>query len=136
MPRMLSDTFRALFRRPVTQRFPAEVTPSPPELRGELTYSPDKCTGCALCVKDCPANAIKLITLDKAAKRFVMEYHIDRCTFCGQCVQSCRFDCITLAGNRWALASATRDGFTVYYGKDEDVRIVVEGQTEPEPESK
>ena len=118
---MLSDTMRSLFRRPVTQKYPIERKATPEHLRGKLYWNPEKCTGCALCVKDCPANAIELITIDKASKRFVIRYHADRCTFCAQCVQSCRFSCLGMSSEQWELASVSKEPFTVYYGNEADV---------------
>ena len=98
-------------------------------LRGRLHWDPEGCTGCALCVKDCPADAIELITLDRKAKRFVMRYSADRCTFCGQCVENCRFDCISMSSEEYSLAALTHDGFTVYYGNDADVEQVLAEQS-------
>ena len=132
---MLRDIMKAVFEKPVTETYPFERVETPPTLRGKLVWTPGACTGCALCVKDCPADAIHLITLDKAAKRFVMEYHEDRCIFCGQCVQSCRFDCLTLQNDDWELATATRSGFTVWYGAPEDVAAVVQDSSPPDRES-
>ena len=71
---MLGDIATSLFRKPVTENYPFEKKVAPEALRGKLYYDPSKCTGCMLCIKDCPANAIELITVDKAAKRFVMKY--------------------------------------------------------------
>ena len=93
-----------------------------------------KCTGCQLCVKDCPANAIELIVIDKVAKRFVMRYHMDRCTFCDQCVQSCRFKCLNLSSEQWELAALSKEPFTVYYGKDEDIQFLLEKAAHPDAE--
>ncbi|MBO5858863.1 MAG: 4Fe-4S binding protein, partial [Clostridia bacterium] len=55
-----------------------------------LTYSidADKCKGCTLCAKKCPAHAIS---------GEVKQAHIidsDACIRCGQCVNSCRFGAI------------------------------------------
>ncbi len=55
-----------------------------------LTYSidADKCKGCTLCAKKCPAKAIT---------GAVKEAHVidsDICIRCGQCVNSCRFGAI------------------------------------------
>ncbi len=128
---MFRDMIKSLFCPPVTQRYPAEQTPAPERLRGKLHWTPEGCTGCALCVKDCPANAIELITIDKATKRFAMKYHVDRCTFCGQCVYSCRFDCLHLVDEEWELAAVNRSGFTVYYGNPEDIEAAVAMQAAP-----
>ena len=126
---MFSDVLRSLLRRPFTERYPSEQRKMPERARGMLHWNPEKCTGCALCVKDCPADAIEIITLDKKSGRRVLRYHVDRCTFCGQCVGSCRFDCLRLANDEWTLASATREPFTVLYGSEDDIATVLERET-------
>ena len=129
---MLNDLLRSTFIRPVTKCYPAERRPTVDSFRGMLHWNPDTCTGCALCVKDCPAEAIELITIDKTTKRFVMRFHIDRCTFCGQCVYNCRFDCIHLENEEWELAELGRENFTVYYGRPEDIaRLALAAAIEP-----
>ena len=130
LPTMFFDILRALFSKPATQRYPNPEPNTPERLRGKLYWNPERCTGCALCVKDCPADAIQLITLDKENKRFVMRYDVGRCTFCGQCVQSCRFDCLDLSSDEWSLAAVNRTPFTIYYGDKADVAQVMENATE------
>lgn len=118
---LFSDLARSAFRPPVTERYPFEKRPAPLTYRGQLHWNPEGCTGCTLCVKDCPAEAIDFFTLDKASKRFVFRYHTDRCTFCGQCAYSCRFNCIILDDEAWELAGGDRDAFEVTYGRPEDI---------------
>ncbi len=129
---MLGDVLRSLFRQPVTRLYPGERRAAPEHLRGKLHWNPEGCTGCALCVKDCPADAIELITLDKVSKRFVVRYDLDRCTYCGQCVQSCRFNCLTMSPDEWELAALSRKPFTVYYGKEADVQLALDKVTPPD----
>lgn len=132
---MFGDMVRSAFRRPVTELYPVVRRPTVEVFRGQLHWTPDECTGCALCVKDCPAEAIELITIDKAAKRYVFRVHVDRCTFCGQCAYNCRFDCITLENEEWELAELGREQFTVVYGRPEDVeRLVLDTESEPSAE--
>ncbi len=55
-----------------------------------LTYSidADKCKGCTLCAKKCPAKAIS----GEVKKTHIIDENI--CIRCGQCVNSCRFGAI------------------------------------------
>jgi ferredoxin len=57
----------------------------------------EKCTGCSLCDKDCPYEAIEMVPAP-AGSRFklraiVLSY---RCSGCGVCVGACAFDAIDL----------------------------------------
>jgi formate hydrogenlyase subunit 6/NADH:ubiquinone oxidoreductase subunit I len=127
---MLGDIVRSFFKKPITETYPLNKLAAPSRLRGELIYHPDKCTGCQLCVKDCPSKAIELITIDKATKHFVMRYHVDRCTFCAQCVQNCRFNCLEMSNEQWELAALNKEAFTVNYGREEDLAKLL-GQAAP-----
>lgn len=117
----LFDAFASFFRKPITENYPIERPQVAARFRGKLVFDPAKCVGCNLCCKDCPSDALEIITIDKAAKRFIVRYHIDRCTYCGQCVQSCRFKCMGMSNDEWELAALNKEAFEVYYGRDEDL---------------
>lgn len=123
---MLGDIVRSLFKKPSTEKYPYERKPAPERLRGMLHYDATKCTGCMLCMKDCTANAIEIITIDKANKRFVMRFHADRCTYCSQCVENCRFECLNMSPEEYELAALSKQPFEVTYGREEDVKILLE----------
>ena len=127
---MLPDITRSLFRRPVTENYPAVQSETPERLRGALKWDPSTCTGCGLCVMDCPAEALELTVLDRKAKRFVMVYHVDRCTFCGQCVMSCKQGSIVMNNQNWELASLDRNSFTTIFGAPEDVKEALANKPE------
>lgn len=114
---MLRDVLRGLFAKPATRLYPTQKRETPALGRGRLMWNPAGCTGCALCVTDCPANAIELIVIDKQAKQFALRYHADRCVFCRQCVQNCRFNCLEMAADQWELASAEPASFVTVYGR-------------------
>ncbi len=48
----------------------------------------DKCTGCRLCLKVCPINAIEI----KDKKAIILS----NCTICGACVEVCKFNAIVI----------------------------------------
>ena len=130
---MFKDIFKSFFSAPVTETYPLKKPQTAKRFRGRLHFDPVKCTGCNLCFKDCPAYALEVIILDRAAKRFVVRYNIDRCAYCGQCIQSCKFKCITMPNDDWELAALDTEKFTAYYGKDEDVARVLENPTPSAP---
>ena len=57
----------------------------------------DKCTGCSLCDKDCPYEAIEMVPAP-AGSRFKLRATVlpYRCSGCGLCVGACAFDAIDL----------------------------------------
>ncbi len=58
-----------------------------------LTYTVDeeKCTGCLVCLKNCP---VKAITGERKQVHFINQ---DICTKCGMCFTKCKFDSIVLS---------------------------------------
>ena len=125
---MFQDIVESFFKKHATQLYPGERTAPHLRYRGVLSYTPSACTGCSLCVKDCPSDAIELIILDRAAKRYVVKYHMDRCIYCGQCMVKCKSISISMSNQDWEHASLNKD-FMVYYGRDEDIAQYVESLT-------
>jgi formate hydrogenlyase subunit 6/NADH:ubiquinone oxidoreductase subunit I len=128
---MLGDISRSLFKRPVTELYPFERRPTPERLRGHLTFEASRCTGCKICVRDCPAAAIEIVTVDKATKRFVMRFHRARCTYCAQCVVSCNFDALGMSHECWELAALSQDPFWVSLGRPEDIEAMAAAAPKP-----
>jgi formate hydrogenlyase subunit 6/NADH:ubiquinone oxidoreductase subunit I len=131
---MFKDILQSLFKAPVTQKYPFERLEAPERLRGMLEWDPAKCSGCGLCAKDCPSDAIELVMIDRAKKQFVVRYHVDRCTFCAQCVHNCRFKCMGMSNSEWELASLEKAPFTVTFGSDENLRLFTEQFNTARPE--
>jgi formate hydrogenlyase subunit 6/NADH:ubiquinone oxidoreductase subunit I len=108
---MWKDITESLFKRPATERYPFEKTAAPQRLRGMLIWDAETCSGCTLCQKDCPAEAIEVEVLDRKARLFNFTYYADRCTFCAQCVHSCNKNSIELSHEEWELAALDRQPF-------------------------
>lgn len=66
----------------------------------------ESCTGCELCVIDCPYQALEMSGDEQKAVAVVIE---DRCVGCGICLGSCAFDAITGLGDD-PLATVEVDG--------------------------
>jgi ferredoxin len=58
-----------------------------------LTYTidPEKCTGCTVCAKNCPVNAIS------GERKEVHAIDQDVCIKCGVCYTKCNFDAVILS---------------------------------------
>lgn len=93
---MLPEVFRHLFKRPATVLYPFEKNTVPKGLRGRPVMDPDKCIGCKMCERDCPAEAIEIKQESettagdgKVKRRYSMTLYIDRCAHCAQCEEVC-----------------------------------------------
>ncbi|MDD4294989.1 MAG: electron transfer flavoprotein subunit alpha [Candidatus Omnitrophica bacterium] len=65
----------------------------------------DKCVGCSLCVKVCPASAITI----RDAKAVI---NLDKCTLCGACVSACSFKAIEIT----RVKKTKKEDFSEYKG--------------------
>jgi len=90
--KILPQALRALFQKPATVSYPTRREDVFANVRGKLVFNKEKCVGCKLCVRDCPAKAIEIEKV--ADKQFKAILQIDHCIFCGQCVESCRMDAL------------------------------------------
>ena len=75
----MSTTFKHIFKKKVTIRYPEQQRPFSPVYRGRHTLMRDeegreRCTACGLCALSCPAEAITM----KAAERTPEEKHLYR----------------------------------------------------------
>lgn len=108
---------QTLFKKPVTSGYPFVKTARPAHYRGKLIFTAEKCIGCKLCMRDCPANAIEIIKV--ADKQFKAIVHLDKCIYCAQCCDSCNKDALKCSPE-YELANFTRESLTVDIGDNGD----------------
>lgn len=107
------ELLRHLFKKPATVDYPFKKLEVPKDFRGTPFLHPETCIVCRACERDCPAEAIEIVEINAAEKRFKMTIHNDRCIHCAQCVDSCPTDAMRMddkfeiaAFSRWDLKAA------------------------------
>ena len=92
---MERELLRHAVRKPCTLIYPFEKLPPTEGLRGKHTYDQEKCIGCGLCARVCPAFAIELVG-GTGPQCQGLKIYLDRCLFCQQCEEVCPRDALKL----------------------------------------
>lgn len=92
-------SFKNLFSRPVTKRYPVEPFVPTARTKGHVSIDIDACIFCSLCARKCPAEAIEV---DKPALSWSINHFL--CVQCGDCVRTCPKHCLTMEGT-WVPVS-------------------------------
>ncbi len=123
--KVIPEMMKCLITPPATVDFPKSEVPVPPDYRGKPVLIQENCTGCGICKRDCPAEAIEMV--DVGAKRPKVSFNYARCAFCAQCFDSCRFDAIRITLEHHLAAYSMEDLYWApkYEGPGE--------KSEPEP---
>ncbi len=105
-------TLKHLFKKPATIAYPEGKLEIAPDYHGKITYDHTNCIGCRLCMKDCPAGAIRILEeVVDGEKFFQCQLNYGRCLFCGQCVESCKKGCLSFV-NQIELGCLTKEELT------------------------
>lgn len=119
--KMVKQVLQSLFKKPATLNYPVEKPEAPERYRGKIKFDPSKCTGCKLCMKDCPSNAIDIKKVGE--KEFELSIDLAKCIYCGQCSYSCARHAIELT-KEFELAQLNND----------KLKVTFRAETKPEPE--
>ncbi|HNT98527.1 MAG TPA: 4Fe-4S binding protein [Elusimicrobiales bacterium] len=127
--RALGEAVRQLFRKPATSAYPFAKAKLQPKFRGRIAFEQEKCIGCKMCVRVCPAKAIDIIlsaeqpaapapvegqTTPPAKKKFDCIMNLDRCIYCAQCVEVCPKKAL-LSTDDFELAQLDRKALRRHY---------------------
>lgn len=100
----LAVTFKHIFKKPVTDRYPKKKREMLPRFRG-LHYlarydnGKERCVCCGLCAAACPVECIYMEGEEiEGGERYPKVYEINelRCIFCGWCEEACPENAIFL----------------------------------------
>jgi len=117
--RILNMAVRQVFKKPATILYPDGEMQIADNYRGRLMYDPASCVGCNMCVRYCPAGALKIINEGTKEDRKMRAYlDVGHCIFCCQCVDTCPKKCISFSQNI-DLSSM----------KKEDLRVRLDGDS-------
>jgi formate hydrogenlyase subunit 6/NADH:ubiquinone oxidoreductase subunit I len=117
---MVAEVLAHVGKKPATVLYPFEKVEMPDQFRGKIVFISSNCTGCKLCMKDCPAAAISINKVGE--KRFEAVFDLDHCIYCAQCVDSCRRGALQTS-KTFELAALSRA----------PLRIVYDAPPAPEP---
>ena len=99
-------------QKPATRNYPFEKIAMPNRFRGMIKFTAEKCIGCKMCVRDCPAGAIGIRKI--ADKQFECDIDNSKCIFCAQCVLSCPKAALE-SSPEYELAVINRDQLKMVY---------------------
>lgn len=120
--KMIEFVLQSLFKKPATVRYPFEAMKMPERFRGKLKFDAAQCSGCLLCMKDCPTKAITIKKVGE--KKFEAEVDLGKCIYCAQCVDSCPKKALAIT-SEFELAVIDRDRLKVTF------HAAAESGTEP-----
>lgn len=111
--KILKEAMGNLNSKAATHLYPFVPSSVTKGYRGKLVYESQPCSGCKLCVRDCPAKAIEIVNVGADGEK-VFECHLDfgHCIFCGQCAEVCPKKCLKVT-NGFELGTVDKNDLSV-----------------------
>ena len=91
----LKEAVSNLFSKSSCDMYPFVPAEAAPNYRGRIAFHADKCIGCGMCARNCPANAIAPTDYTAPGKKKpAMAIDSTKCVKCGACISTCKFGAI------------------------------------------
>lgn len=128
--KMIRQVLSSLGKKPATENYPYTKPWVPEGFRGKLKFTPERCVGCMLCVKDCPSKAIAIRKVGD--KKYECQIDLAKCIYCAQCVDSCNKKALE-STPEFELAQVNRDRLQYIEKPDLSVQNLTPKETVPPP---
>ena len=87
MIRSIIESFKNIFKEPLTHDYPNKPIQRVKNYRGLIKYTQEQCIFCDKCEKVCPTKAIVFTQNLDGSKKYHYNAHL--CIYCGECVRDC-----------------------------------------------
>lgn len=116
-------TFKYYFTPAHTFQFPKEKKPIAERFRGVLSFHPEICISCEMCVRVCPSDVISMewVRNDQTKKKDLAWYQIDmaKCNVCRLCEEACPTKVKSIHhSNEYEVVFDNRKDFLIKWGPD------------------
>ena len=117
----MAVTLRYYFTPAITYQFPREKKPVPERFRGVLSFHPEVCISCEMCVRVCPSDVISMewVRNEETKKKDLLWYQIDfgKCNVCRLCEEACPTKVKSVHhSNEYEVTFDNRKDFIVRWG--------------------
>jgi NADH-quinone oxidoreductase subunit I len=114
-------TLTYYFKPAITYQFPKEKKPMSERFRGVLSFHPEICISCEMCVRVCPSDVISMewVRNDATKKKDLTWYQIDfsKCNVCRLCEEACPTKTKSIHhSNEYEVVFEGRKDFLVKWG--------------------
>ena len=116
-----------LTKKTSCEMYPVKHKEVAPGYRGAISYDPNKCVNCGMCMKVCSPGAITRTEVEKdEGKEITYRFDWTSCTFCGMCQDFCTEKAITMT-DHYEMVGNAEDLVTVatFFKKTPAGKLVV-----------
>ena len=106
----IKEAVTKLFSKPSCDMYPFVPSEAAEGYRGRISYDPNKCLGCGMCVRVCAGGAITMTKEPvEGGDNITLTFDLGSCTFCNTCADFCSTKSITLTKDYHMIATTEND---------------------------